>query len=85
MARRCPLLPPTSPTREITDKRCGDNHGTGADHSHGDRDRKIVLTEPAVLVVHALLQEWNDDEAASEGEGTGLEEGGTSVTAQDGG
>src|SRR5439155_389042 len=48
--------------------------GSGADHAHGDGDKKLAFSEPARLLHEALLEERNDHEATAERERPRLEE-----------
>src|SRR5947209_82357 len=59
---------------EIADERRRDDDGSGADHAHGDGDKKLAFSEPARLLHEALLEERNDHEATAERERPRLEE-----------
>src|SRR5262249_56493505 len=53
---------------------CGrDDNGSGTYHANRNCHQKVALIEPAVFVYHALLEEGNDYQAASEGESSRLE------------
>src|SRR5438132_1016848 len=53
---------------------CRAEDGSGADHAHGDGDKKLAFSEPARLLHEALREERNDHEATAERERPRLEE-----------
>src|SRR2546422_5005723 len=59
---------------EVADEGRGDHDGSGTDHAHRHGDEEFALAEPTRLLHEALLEERHDDEAAPEGERTGLQE-----------